>query len=621
MKRHTFDITLKLRGPILTKSSSPGSFGLDATMARVAFGPDQNKPCIPGTHLEGKVREALLQLHNNDCKVVEPLFGKESAKDSDDEPSRGRLHIQDLVCLKESKAGDECLRLPNRHRISISPELGSVNHGALQAIEGTFAAGEDVEFRGQAFYYGHDSAKVLARLQQSLAFLTHIGANRGSGFGRVISVKVEPAENKPPLNNASLGAVPERLRLCIRPQGPLCIARHKIGGNLFESEDFIPGNMIAGAVVETWAALCDEPPGTSIHKLGVNDSARALLAKHFDHLRFRHAFAASKDQARPQAIPLSWVTAGKQGYDVVDHSAPILLQNDRGELQSPAFAVDWKDSKAARDACGIASPARELRVRTAIDYAKRTALRGENGEGGALFAWEVVHPYDDERQELCWHGAVDLEAVPDADRGEVAQQLKGLLEELGFVSKTKAFCQVEVTAENAPTAPTYQVGERLALVLQTPALVADPRFQTGLSEPNSGAISAPAMTEFYQAAWSQLSGGALELSHHFSRQRLAGGNYMARRFQRNKPYNPWLLTTEGSVFIFTVKDAEVAQTKLNTWLRCGLELPQWAEAAHGKDWRTNPYLPQNGFGEIALHKPNSDFPEPQATQFYPVTCA
>ncbi|MFO7608139.1 MAG: ATP-binding protein [Candidatus Krumholzibacteriia bacterium] len=36
--------------------------------------------------------------------------------------------------------------------------------------------------------------------------------------------------------------------LVIKPHGPLCIARHKTDNNLFESEAFIPGNVLAGAL-------------------------------------------------------------------------------------------------------------------------------------------------------------------------------------------------------------------------------------------------------------------------------------------------------------------------------------------------------------------------------------
>ena len=243
-------------------------------------------------------------------------------------------------------------------------------------------------------------------------------------------------------------------------------------------------------------------------------------------------------------------------------------------------------------------------MRTAIDSVKRT------GEDGKLFAWEIIHPFTSSGKTLEWKTVIDLGDLPaEADRKATAETLAKVLRQLGFLSKTKATCTATVDAIPAAALPSIQNGVPLCLVLRTPVQLADPRFQNVSDVRKSGAISAEQMLALYQDAWGKLSGKSLALSHHFARQFLAGGNYLAKRFQKNKPYNPWLLTDTGSVFVFTVNDAVQATQHLKVWLATGLPLPDWIDENNfGRSWRTNPYIPQNGFGEVAIHTPTPTFP-------------
>jgi hypothetical protein len=485
----------------------------------------------------------------------------------------------------------------DRHRIAIHHELGSVKHGALQVIESPFAAGEQVRFEGKATHWGTapDAQTLATQLQTGLRFLTHIGANRGIGFGRVLEASVSLV----PSSEGVSPSLPQHLdpsssyTLTLKVHGPLCISRHKIGGNLFESEDFIPGNMIAGAIMQTASALG--------HKIDTDL---------FNQVRFCHAFPAPAGSPRPTAVPLSYVKAKDNFYDVTHQPNPILINGI-----APAFSGDWKPSawKIANVAHHRHDPERELRVRTAIDYEKRTAKRttqgpnGEEVEGGSLFAWEVIHPSDG-TNDLLWHSKIDLSAIQEpAQQQTILDQLQPILAHLGFLSKTKASANCTLTENPATDEP--KLGGTVALVLQTPALLADPRHQTQ----SFGAISAPEMLKHYQAAWNDLSGDSLALTHFFAQQKLAGGGYLSRRFKKrkdSKDFNPFLLTTEGSVFVFEVKDAAKAKTTLKTWLAQNLPLPEWAKEAHGSTWEHHPYLPQNGFGEIAIHTSHPDFPAP-----------
>ena len=595
MKRHSYTVTLKIRGPILTKSSSPASFGIDSAVARVATGPDAGTPCIHGSLVKGKVLEALLQLGYKEQEVA-LLLGEESESRCPYNPIRGTLAFSDAFVAPKAKHSNQF-----RSRISIENDLGSVKGEALQVIETPYLPGEEVTFTGTVHYYGTEPGQAATKLLQALRWNVQVGANRSIGFGRILHASITPLDTTPTTPTTPAGT-PTRfdsdisgLDISLEPLGPLCISRHKIGGNLFESGDVIPGNMLAGAIRQTAVAL------------GISNFPD--LFRHFDEIRFRHAFP-STDHTRPPAIPLSLVREGENTYDLVDQidSSPLLLA---GKKVSPRFILDWKESdwNVVSEKFPSPRPMRELRVRTAIDSEHRTADKGSHGEGGALFAWDLVHPCTISGGLLKWKTQIDLPATIGDDRPNVALELKSVIEQLGFLSKTKTICRADVKqAGPYEKPPELKSGDRLRLVLRTPAILADPRFQS-VDSGNSGHISAEQAHALYSQTWHDLSSGNLKLSHFFARQFLAGGNYLASRFQADKPYNPWILTDTGSVFVLTVVHADAVGKLLTQWLAAGLPLPDWVSGSTlGNDWKSNPYIPRNGFGEITLHK--HTFPSP-----------
>jgi len=580
-------ITLALKGPVLTKSTNPASFGLDAVVARDFH---TNRPMLPGTLIEGRVREALYQI--GETSRLDELFGQETFDDSSNEPVRGRLMVDDLLSTTDGS--------PNQStsRTALDSVMGSAKGEALRVIETPFRPGEPVEFTGLARVFCTDDreAEEIARLLRlGLAWQVQFGAQRTTGFGRSETVAVKPVR-APDRQLPEFSTTPVALDLAVHPQGPLCIARHKIGDNLFESDDIIPGNMLAGAIMQTAKAL-DVP------------------IPEFDSIRFRHAFPTQASR-RPRALPLSTVRAGKKLlYDIANQRDPVLLKDENGQFVAPTFPVDWKEHGDALKQLDWASSARELRVRTAIDSVKRTADHGKTGNEGALFAWEMVHPFaaDAAKTAITWRTRIDLSKVTNAKA--TAEALAKVLVWLGFVSKTKAFCEVLVKPVlKAEETPELKTEEPLFLVLHTSALLADPRFQDVRDVPRHGALTAAEMLTLYRNVWSELSGDSLVLRHHFAQQHLAGGNHLYHYFQSkrkpNLPYDPWLLTDAGSVFVFTVRDAAKAREKLTTWLAGGLALPDWAKKRFGDGWKQNPYRPENGFGEVAVHA--SPFAQPES---------
>lgn len=564
-----FAITLKLRGPVLTRSTSPATFGLDAAVARDFV---TGVPSIPGTLLKGKLREALGQL-GTDEKQLASWFGRGSPSGGDNEPERGAVICGDLCADRMGHAGVTI------DRIAHDSLLGSARGEMLRVIEAPFRPGEEVIFSGTAHAYV--SAAEAVAIEQAwilgLKWLTQVGALRTTGFGRVLDATV--ARRQVAAKPAAIDGKPAALALEIRPLGPFCISRHRIGDNLFESDDVIPGNVLAGAIKRTADLLGVDIPD-------------------FDHIRFRHAFPTT-GRDRPRALPVSTVKAGKKAYDVALLRGPVRLSNESGEYVAPAFPVDWKSDSEERGLLGWAAPARELRVRTKIDGEKRTADRGTDAAAGGLFAVEMVHPrLGDRKTFVVWRTRIDLGGTTDA--GASAQALASVLCRLGYVGKTKARCEVNVAPVGAADA-VESVASPLVLTLQTPALLADPRFPGTGNGAKSGALAADVMLQEYRAVWDALSGGALRLRHHFARQRLAGGEHLWRRFQGQKAYDPFLLTEAGSVFVFDVVDGEQAKTQLQSWLAAGLPVPEGLKQRFGDDWRRNPYRPENGFGEVAVH--------------------
>jgi hypothetical protein len=86
---------------------------------------------------------------------------------------------------------------------------------------------------------------------------------------------------------------------------------------------------------------------------------------------------------------------------------------------------------------------------------------------------------------------------------------------------------------------------------------------------------------------------------------------MRHRFQSGQAYRPYLLTDAGSVFLFRILDGGKARDCITLWLHNGIEISpavkkfyRLTDVQPSRLWEHCPYLPENGFGEIAvdLHK-------------------
>ncbi len=576
----SFTVQFTLQGPLLTQSTTQGRFGVDAVMARSG-----GHFYLPGTLVKGLVGEAWQELSCVDSAFEEARkgwLGESSAKWSDEEsrardvPKRGKLFFEDLIDY--TTPVDDT---PTRFRIEIDDARGSVEHGHYLVIEAPYPSGKHVVFEGTLWVLcdSREQAEDVRKLvRTALRWVVAVGAERSVGFGRVVDCCCGPldcAEWHTPVCPSPYAA----FDLALRFTHPVCFARRRVADNLFDSEIWIAGGALKGAL----AALLD-----------LDRDRWHDLRAHLHAVRFTHAYPTPTTGAagRPIYPPESLVTVdGHEFHDAIFVRQGLLLDD-----KPPAFKVDWKGDAESGilKRFGWADPPGELRVRTAIDSASRRAADDQ------LFAYRMIVP-----DGVTWHASVSLAGVDATARSTVAAELQQLLRHgLFALGKTKARALVTTTGSSLPPATLQK--DLVVITLQSAALLCDPSRHL-LQGDQHGSTDRDAMWAEYADVWKSLSGGSLALENYFHRQSLAGGGYLRHRFQHSKPYRPYLLTEAGSVFLFRINDADRAAACLTRWLQRGIELSPAVRRFYLLDkvpedilWTSCPYVPENGFGEIAV---------------------
>ncbi len=587
-------VELVLQGPVLTRSSAPGQPGVDSPMCHDRAG----NYCFPYSLIRGRLSQSWKELDEatgGACRApIAELLGAGSGDVIKDaagsfEPQRARLSFTDFT--HRDGAGD-----PGRtFRVPRDPAREAAREGSIQVIETPFPAGARVSFEGTIGYIAANRAEadsIRDFIETGLRWTTSFGAERTIGFGQLLEVKIARTEREiictPP---AVTGAPPpEFLDIAITPEAPFCLARRQYKRNLFESADVIPGGALRAAVASTIRDMLRLPSTAMVD--GQLPAPWQELGRYFNEVRFLHAFPAPHySERRPVVAPQSlayYHENGKQFRDLALCEKPLVLMSPP---EAPAFRIDWKDDTETRldTRCGWNRPVREVRVHTKISREQRRP------EDGQLYAYEMVVP-----QGHWWLARLDFSNITDAAaRGAVIAHLRAILA-LGLrkLGKTKAAAAVEELAGIPPAVGSKPdaIDHRWIITLQTPAIICDP---AGLNETSGEAE----LTVAYDDAFDKLSDSSLVLERYFARQSLAGG-YLVRRFQAGRPYNPFLLTDAGSVFVLKATGPEdKARKVIDRWLKHGLELPPWAEDRYGSDYRTCPFLPEDGFGEVAVNLP------------------
>jgi hypothetical protein len=582
-------VDLIVRAPFSTQSSSAGAVGVHSPLART-----KGQPYIAGTLMKGRLRQSWRELRSAagdafPCDETQ-LLGEETGSVAGKagvsvEPRRGLLRFSDFVLARTSSGP-----IPEYHitRIQMNPDLGSVQKGSYQVIETPLPSGAKLRFAGTIRYFANsnqEAEQIRDLVEKGLRWTTSVGAERTTGFGRLLEVTVTPTVELLSVQALAPQKSLPTFDLVLGFSQTFCVAKRRISDNLFQSDHVIPGGVLKGAVASTWTTLCGQSGKVVYEGL---DPGRAELCRHFDKVRFTHALPSVAGQpSRPVAAPLSTAKAGAAIHDVLLMEKPELIDG-----HAPSFSTDWKPAvceQIERD-FGWPKRATEMRVRTKISE------DGRRAEDAMLFAYEMIEPAG-----LEWHTKVDLSRVPEHDRSKTASQLLSLLASgIHGLGKTKISATVKGEGHVARSIGTRPLETGLyAIALQTPAVLCDP-------QPLERASGNGELHKAYAQAWTDLSAGSLKLVRYFARQSLAGGFYLHRRFRDGELYMPWLLTDAGSVFLLRDEGGAAEQLVLQ-WEQAGLPLPSWAVERYsrgelsGAHWSNCPYIPENGYGEIAVN--------------------
>jgi CRISPR/Cas system CSM-associated protein Csm3 (group 7 of RAMP superfamily) len=617
-KRFVFDVTITLRAPFLFRGLEGGAHGFDETQLKDPGG----RPVMPADQLRGVIREALETVagaagdsYRGAIAELRAAFGDRSHRDTKDgetndavpegdKPNRRLLHFTDLVA-EDLDAG----RTRTAFRVAIDEVTGAAATGALQVIEQATPPGQTVVFKGTITLVS-DAAKVddhRKLLQACLRVTPSIGAMKSVGFGEIVheASSIGPGTAEPAGPEAT-GELPDRLVYDLVFDRPFLVDSRRLADNVFAGADIVPGTVSKGALATKLQHAGLDPEDGEIG---------SVLAK----MRFSHAFPLPRkedgttDADAPTVIgrvPASLIAVpgedknnGTKAPPLIQDSLYVPLGPDGSSApliggKAPLFPPDWKGDMFAEAFKRL--PYAGLSDDIGTSTRTRTSIRdGVAGDGSLFTAIARAHLHDDGtpvRHRL----EVDLSALEtDAER-ECARRILAVLESgpgqtgrLDGIGKTDASATLErLAAPPAPHRPRPFGGEAgsYAVLLRTPALMLD---LNGLQDESGNWKETP--FDAYARYWSSVLPGA-SLRTFFASQSLAGG-YLGhrRRLYGASGYYPFLLTDPGSVFLLE----NVDEAGLAALCRRGLPLPAFEDVApEHVSWRTCPFVPENGYGEI-----------------------
>lgn len=603
---HTFQLSLQLQAPILTQKSGALAHGYDQAMWRY-----QGEPALPGSLIAGNLRHVLesfarlLAERENAVELnqqrIDQWFGKPS--DHNHEPNTGQLNFDYAWQLDDDPAQPAEQNNNNRHRIEIDEETGTVATGSLVVIESPFQTGETPRFTGEirAFCSPKESTKILQWLLKAACYLAAIGSLKSAGFGKIIdakcTIKKEQAVETPKLDETTY-------RLQLSADRPLCIAPHRLPNtNRFETLDYIPGNILKGAIAHTLQSL-----GHS-----------SLEEIDFDSWSISHSYICEKESkpalnklARiiPQSVACYQNSEGPAFIDYAQfnqpqNNLPLLFPDNDSSAQkryAPAFQTDWKD--ADRDAAKIKLDLLvEPDMQRTLSLHTRIKAQTNNAEKNGLFSQEEISPVDNE--ESVWACDINLNNV-DPEKRTAAQQALQTLAKNGIHNLGRSKAQLSLNFLPRPTQHKVELPADLTpdhrLVI---TLLSDGSLfrRPDISVKATGDTLHHDYQNYWQTCFEALADNPdqrPQLETFFATQKRVGGQHYNIRYQAKRtnddPGADWL-TEAGSVFVFslpaTIDRAALAE-RLNTLIDEGLP------PAHNHDWRTNPYIPEHGFGRIQL---------------------
>ena len=603
-----YKLSITVQAPVLSHSSDTMAFGYDMAMRKY-----QKKPVLNGSLIRGNIRHNLEYFVKklSDEKVlsindIDRWFGKESKNNM--QPNRALINFDYFWKLNASYKPNDVVP---RYRIGISDKTETVDQGNLQVIESVFKVGKTPEFEGyiSAWISKDDTEDKLEKwLNKAMQYMSAIGALKGNGFGKVIGYKLEKLSDENTNKVLRFNGKPKSIEYAFTLDRPLCVAKaHIPNSNRFVSEEYITGSILKASFSRL------------IEKL---EAEKSDLKDKLDKIRFTHAMpVGEKESPYANPVPLSLAVAGDRVIDMVLQKEACLLKINNKKI-APTFSPDWKylDRKLVyervnKQDVGYHLPAethRLLTVRTKIN--KLTSAADE----GHLFSFECIDNFQkkSETKKMAWKARVDCSDGESEVKEVIDKLIQYGLEDIG---KTKAQLDIVDAIENGNSESQFKPlktdkNEIYVVLLKTDARILPANH--GVKPTND----AETLHQKYSEYFSHISDKKLELSHFYAQQKLHGGAFYHDRYRSTEPYSytPEWITVAGSVFVLQ-KSAEKnhsesdIETLLKSWVDHGLPVALDREQ---DTWETDPFRPENGFGEIIVnHEIHSKLSKPDGIEF------
>lgn len=607
------ELTLTAIGPIMTTGAEGARFGRDDTFLRDAEG----QLVIPGTQVRGLLRHVLHSISQAapdklSASRIDQWFGTASAHRDDAapgtgfqgpasgwKPNRGCLRFEDLR-WSGNATGPGAGAIT---RIEVAEHTGSVEIGSLQILERSIGIGEPATFKGRvAIDAAADEAQCIADwFATALQLVPALGAHKSAGFGRLeraeVGKPVVAIAAAPALHTAQVAALVRAREVALTldfGRQPFLVSAGRWLGNTYRGSTAIPGSVLKAVIAECIGADRESDP---LHDILANAVIREARLASIGGIRAGER-ACTPPLSKYLVIETPTSTGEIKSPALFDAFDPGSDPGDWAEAGEVAFQLDWKRTPDEIEQKYGTLDEVELQVRT------RTAI-DDNGVAAEslLFSHAAVKP----RQGQLWHGLIGPGALNEAD---FAALLAALPRHLHGIGKTRASATLALAASRRPA--VQRCSGRVRFMLETDAVLHTPAevFAHGdLADP--GERLQRQYAAYFAAALHERGGATIEPAslklNFFATQKRVGGYLAARYPPGNHGYCPWFVTCRGSAF-----EIDLPATHADayaTLLDRGLPPPAGFDAAR-KTWRGNPFVSENGFGEIRLLKVNGQLLEP-----------
>ena len=151
-QQYELAVSLTIKGPIISSGGGDAARGLNRVFSCNA----EDRPVLRGSHVKGKLREAMQELStavpSGYCDL-DTLFGKEQKKEDVDPryPQRADVQISDFILSEEHR------KPPNGRniRVSIDRRTGTSREQHLQMLENRFQSGSSTTWNGAISFFSH----------------------------------------------------------------------------------------------------------------------------------------------------------------------------------------------------------------------------------------------------------------------------------------------------------------------------------------------------------------------------------------------------------------------------------------------------------------------------------